>query len=354
MKRFKSTIGFVAIVGLAVALLFGCDTSAFFGGNTDSGTGTVSLSLTDAPIADAADVEGVFITITSISYNVNEEWVEAAGFEGPQEFNLLDLTEGNVAPLADTTLAAGEVTQIRFMLDVAERGAPVDGNPGCYIAFDPDGTADGDPSDDTIESLFVPSGGQTGYKANGPFTVPTNGTVEITADFDVRQSVVYAGNLQQQNGFYLLKPTIKLVVNDQAGTIAGEFVEGSTTYTVDGEDFVVNEYVVFAYDASLVEDWTAEDWTSEATPVDSESAPFPNAVTSGNVQEPEGDAAATYTLPFIAAGTYDLVVAGVDAEGAYTLINRTDYPDVVVESELPTTIDIDLSADSAGTTDTTS
>jgi hypothetical protein len=38
--------------------------------------------------------------------------------------------------------------------------------------------------------------------------VPVNGTVVVTADFDVRKAVVLAGSS------YILKPTIKLIVND--------------------------------------------------------------------------------------------------------------------------------------------
>jgi hypothetical protein len=38
--------------------------------------------------------------------------------------------------------------------------------------------------------------------------VPVNGTVVVTADFDVRKAVVVAGSS------YILKPTIKLIVND--------------------------------------------------------------------------------------------------------------------------------------------
>jgi hypothetical protein len=38
--------------------------------------------------------------------------------------------------------------------------------------------------------------------------VPVNGTVVVTADFDVRKAVVIA------NSRYILEPTIKLIVND--------------------------------------------------------------------------------------------------------------------------------------------
>lgn len=329
MKTIRSAASLLAVALLGAAVLLGCDSFGLFGG----GTGTVSLSLTDAPIADAADVEGVFITIASIAYNVNDEWVEAEGFVGPREFNLLDLTGGEVAPLGNTVLSAGEINQIRFMLTAQEQdaaGEQSDGTEGCYIVFDPDGVADGVDDGDTIVPLFVPSGSENGYKATGSFVVPVNGTVEITADFDVRKSVVVAGARNSGTGdsFYLLKPTIKLIVNDQAGAIAGEFVEPAT---------VSDSYVVFVYEDDVYD-------ASEATAADDQSAPFPNAITSGNAVDSDDDAAIdSYTIPFVAAGTYDLVIAGVNAEGDYTVLDTETYVDITVASEETTTADIDLS-----------
>lgn len=357
MKKI-STFVFTALLIASLSLIaVGC---VFFTGASDTtdATGTVSLSLTDAPIADAADIEGVFITIESIAYNLDDEWVEADSFTGPQTFNLLDLTGGTVAVLGDTEISAGTVTQIRFMLSAPEQGAQTSGNPGCFIAIDPDGTREFgtgealviNPTDsiddivaaieangDVVHSLFVPSGGQTGYKAEGPFTVPTNGTVEITADFDVRQSVVYAGPPTMNGGFYLLKPTIDLIVNNQAGNIAGSFVD-DTTNTVD-ETYSYETYVIFAYADDMYATYTDED-----TAADDQSAPFPNAVGSANAVDSDDDGILdSYTIAFLAHGTYDLIIAGVDAEGAYTVVDDT-YVDIVVQSETTTTqnINIDL------------
>ena len=160
------------------------------------GTGTLKLYLCDAPL-DAENVTGVYITINEIQYHRDGQWVACEEFEGPQTYNLLELTEGNSALLGEFTLPAGNYTQIRFMLDIAEKGS-YKANPGCYIEF----------ADNSTEPLFVPSGGETGYKAIGYFEVPVNGSVEITADFDVHKAVVVAGSS------YILKPTIKLIVND--------------------------------------------------------------------------------------------------------------------------------------------
>jgi len=176
------------------------------------------------------------------------------------------------------------------MLDIPEMGQDPY-NPGCYIEF----------ADNSTSPLFVPSGNETGYKAIGQFAVPVNGSVAVTADFDVRKAVVVAD-------FYILKPTIRLVVNNQAGSIRGP-ITNSSNYT---------DIIVFAY-----EDGTWAD-TEDDAPVYPESR-FPNAVNSGKMCE-EGD----YRVPFLAAGTYDLVVAGYNGAVFGEVLGFIS--DVVVES----------------------
>jgi hypothetical protein len=160
------------------------------------GTGTLKLYLSDAPM-DAENVTGVYITIEEIQCHRDGRWITFEEFEGPKAYNLLELTGGNSVLLGEFTLPAGNYTQIRFILDIPESGSRPT-SPGCYIEF----------ADNSTEPLFVPSGGETGYKAIGQFEVPVNGNVEVTADFDVHKAVVVAGSS------YILKPTIKLIVND--------------------------------------------------------------------------------------------------------------------------------------------
>ena len=159
------------------------------------GTGTLKLYLCDAPI-DSENVIGVYITIEEIQYHLDGRWITCEEFVGNQTYDLLELTGGNFALLGEFTLPAGNYTQIRFMLDIREKDSSP-ANPGCYIEF----------ADNSTKPLFVPSGGETGYKAIGQFEVPVNGTAVVTADFDVRKAVVVAGSS------YILKPTIKLIVN---------------------------------------------------------------------------------------------------------------------------------------------
>ena len=277
MRKY-SIILFLAILSVSAFMISSCQK------DTQGTKGTLHLSLTDAPI-DEYDITGVYITITGIEYNRGDEWHVFEEFEGPQVFNLLDLTEGVSAPLGIFELEPGTYNQIRFMLDIANMGDGIPSNPGCYLEFG------GDP--ENIQPLFVPSGGQTGYKAVGEFIIPENGDLYLMADFDVRKSVVVAGN----SGMFILKPTIRLVVEDRSGNI-----EGTLLNTV--EDV---EYVVYAY-----ADGTYEE-TEAAEPAD-DNPRFPNAITSDLV-ELEGEEH-VFFLGFLHAGVYDLVLVS-QTEGVF-------------------------------------
>ena len=294
MKKF--VLALVTILAMLAASGAGC------GEAPGTGTGTLELYLSDAP-TDAENVTGVYITINEIQYHMNDQWITCEEFEGPKTYNLLELTDGNSTLLGELVLPGGHYNQIRFILDAPEMGQdPI--NPGCYIEF----------ADNSTEPLFVPSGNTTGFKAVGEFTVPVNGTVEITTDFDVRKSVHLAAS------HYILWPTIRTVVNNEAGRISG-VVTNNSTYT---------DIIVFAY-----EDGTWAD-TEDDEPVYPASR-FPNAVNSGKMCD-DGH----YTIPFLAAGTYDLAVAGYDGADFGEVLGFIS--DVVVESNHTTHQNIDTDA----------
>ena len=200
IRRFNMAKVMVAVVVISLGVLAALGIIYGTPAEQPLETGTLKLYLCDAPL-DAENVTGVYITINEIQYHRDGQWITCEEFEGPQIYNLLELTGGNSALLGELTLPAGNYTQIRFMLDIPEKG-PHPVNPGCYIEF----------ADNSTEPLFVPSGGQTGYKATGRFEVTANETVEVTADFDVRKP----GAVHLAGSRYILNPTIKLIVNDQS------------------------------------------------------------------------------------------------------------------------------------------
>lgn len=235
------------------------------------GSGTLSLRITDAP-TDADNIAGVYITFDRVEYKHEGKWHDFDEFHGPKTINLLELTEGKTELLGDFIVDAGEYSDLRFHLDASSNGGDVS-NPNTYIQF----------TDGTKEPLYVPSGTQSGYKSKGSFVVPINGTVFITADFDLRKSVVKTGASNK----WLLKPVIRLIVADQAGAITG---------TLEGAQ-VGEEYIVYAYADNTYVDEEAQEPAEGSTQ-------FPNAATSTTVH-----ADGTFTLAFLAPGTYDLKIA---------------------------------------------
>ena len=66
---------------------------------------------------------------------------------------------------------------------------------------------------------------KTGYNIIGDFTIPDGGVTSIIIDFDVRKSVVEAGN----SGQFILKPTLRLIEDANV-----ESIEGTVTGNLKG------------------------------------------------------------------------------------------------------------------------
>jgi len=271
MKRFHKLIGIILSLTM-ITLIAGCggggDTS------TASNTGTVALSLTDAP-TDDANIKGVYVTFDALNYQYedsNDSW-EYVELNESRTINLLDLQDGNTTLLNYVELPAGVIDHVRFVIDTEN----------CYVDLNIGG----------IQPLEVPSGDQTGFKAIGGFTIPAGGTVNVTADFDVRKSVTVTGNIEKNvNVTYKLNPTIKIIDNIEVGEI-----NGTVDLTLDAN---VSSVVVYTYGDG---DWNESE-------VDTEP-PFVNAVLSTTVSD------GSYTLPWLTTGDYDLVVVTQDVNGTF-------------------------------------
>jgi len=294
MTIMKKTIIYLAVFSLLL-LFTGCQ--------KEKSTGVLKLSLTDSPI-DTRTISGVYITITDIEVNTPDGWQPLDSFAGPKTYNLLDLQRGKSDILGGIVLTGGNYSQIRFMLDAPEKGDESQSNPGCYISF----------NNGNEEPLFVPSGAQSGYKGVGEFTVPVNDTVKITADFDVRKSVVKAGN----SGKYILKPVIRLVVENQAGSIRGD------VSNIPQDSLLV----IYAYADGVYKD-------EEAANPAGEASRFPNAVSSDRV-----DNLGFYHISFLAEGIYDLIVTSQAAGNFGEVLGIIE--NISVESNRTTIHNIDI------------
>ncbi len=263
---------FTLILLISSVGIISCDSN-------EESTGTLKLSLTDAPL-DNSDIVAVNLSIVRVDIKGNDGWEVLDNFEEPVDVNILEYRDGNSFLLTEEELPAGGYKEIRLVLDIAEHDGGDAANRGTYLEY----------SDGSREPLFVPSGEQSGYKAKGNFDIPPGGVVGLTIDFDARRAVVEAGN----SGKMILKPVVRLVEDKDVAMIKGSLTS-ETEYA---------SLKVFAYsDGSYSEDELI---------VEPESVEFPNAITSGNVGE-DG----SFTLAFMDSGTYDLVVALYDENNEF-------------------------------------
>jgi len=237
MKSYEPRIFSItsAVLAGAMVTLAGCGGGSDGGGS--GGTGAVSLSVIDAPVDDAVKV---CITFDTVEFK-GDSGSTIVNLDEPEKINLLDFQGDNTAPLlVDQELPAGNYQWIRLGVDAVR-----DSNGGTGDSGDPE-VCDGEGSyivmnDGGVYNLYVPSGAQSGLKLNRGFNVPANGQIYLTADFDLRQSITAPPG---QAPDVKLRPTIRLVEINDAGTLAGTVaVERATAENCAPAVFVFNDGV---------------------------------------------------------------------------------------------------------------
>jgi uncharacterized protein DUF4382 len=224
--QIKQFLTFTLI--LVSFILFGCGGS---GGDSDAvssaseGTGTLSLSLSDAT---TDKYQAVYITIAEVSVhkagddeaeeseeeNGDESWITVA--TPNQTYNLLELVNGFTEPLGDAELESGNYTQMRLVL-----GEDPDSDFNLLDETHPYSNYVIE-STDNYQELTVPSGYQSGIKIVQGYEIKKDLTKALILDFDASKSIVSAGN----SGKLKLKPTIKIVDEDEIATLSGIVSEG--------------------------------------------------------------------------------------------------------------------------------
>ena len=182
------------------ATLFAAGLLAACGGGGEGGgiggTGTLHVSLTDAP---SCGYDQVNVTIDRVRVNQSASAADADGgwseivLSPARRVDLLTLSNGVLEDLGQTALPAGKYTQLRLVL------APNDAaNPLANSVV---------PSGGTETALTTPSGQQSGLKMNVDIDVAADKIADVVLDFDACKSVVKRGN----SGQYNLKPVITVV-----------------------------------------------------------------------------------------------------------------------------------------------
>ena len=211
-----------SMMAVSVLLLGGCG-----GSSSEDGKGVLNLSISDSPIKDAAKVCVKFDGVQLKKADTDSPF--DIDFADPVVINLL-ANQGAVSEtLVSTEVEAGNYQWIRLKVD-AVRGSnagtadPTPTDPACndtesgsYLVTD----------GGSVFNLWVPSGDQTGLKLIKDITVPANSSGNYTAEWDLGRSFVGPPGLG--TGEAIMKPVVKLVANNEVGTLNGTVADALIT-----------------------------------------------------------------------------------------------------------------------------
>lgn len=340
MFATPSRFALLGATALSAAVLSACG-----GGGGDSAPatpvstlGTLAVSMTDAP---ACGFDAVNVTVSKVRVHRSEGAADSdSGWSDitlspAKKINLLNLTNGVLEALGQTSLEAGRYTQLRLVLDSNASGTANTVVPTVGKLEQP---------------LETPSSVQSGIKLVGQFDVTAGQKTDVVLDFDACKSVVTRGK-----GAYALKPVVKVVpvtLNGISGFVStavlgrsvqvsaqqnGQVVSATTPNPTTGE-FFLSRLAPGNYDVVI----TANDSAASVVagvPVASASSTTVLSTTTAPILLAPGNSGAiggTVTLSpasteaayvsakqsFAAGPTVTIKYQGADlATGAYTLAN---------------------------------
>ena len=340
MKTTFQQAGLLAGSVIAAISLTACGGGGSGGGTTAAPApvataGTVTVALTDAP---ACGFDAVNVTVNKVRVNTSATagdtdagWTDIT-LSPAKKINLLNLTNGLLENLGQTSLPAGHYSQMRLVLDA---------NTGTGLANSVT------PTGGTETTLSTPSAVQSGIKLVNGFDVAAGQTTGVVLDFDACKSVVTQGK-----GRYLLKPVVKVVPAVATGitgvvatSLLGSHVSvsaqqngvivGSTVPDTATGAFVLSHLAAGNYDVVVTADNSAASVigavpvaASGNTQVSTASAPLTLASSTvaaigGTVTLPANATEAAYVAAkqsFAAGPTVTIRYAGADiSTGAYSI-----------------------------------
>lgn len=221
-----------ALSALLLAAASGC-------GSSSTGTGAITLHLTDAP-GDFAEVN---IDVREVQLASSAGWQTIASPN--RVIDLMTLTNGVSETLASNfPIEAGHYTQMRLVLGPNNSVRPV----GAAAAV----------------PLTVPSGMQSGIKLNVNFDVEPGTTKDVFIDFDAHRSIFV--HQAGASGKYILRPVVTCFAQVVTGTISGVVTDAASGQPVAGA-LVMAETVDGAGNASIVRSTTSDGTGKYALPL---------------------------------------------------------------------------------------
>lgn len=266
-------------------------------------SGELTLSITDAAVDDAI---AVWVQFNSIELKPAEGSSITYTFDSPISINLLSL-QGSLSQdfFNNIVVPSGTYNWIRLDVNTA-------GDMDSYIEMN-----------DGVHELTIPSGSQSGLKISDEFIIAANSQSAMTIDFDLRKSIVMA------SGEYKLKPVLRLVNNENAGTLTGSIDAGLTTGLdcSDADPETGNAVYVFTGFDAVLDD------------IDNSSfEPITTALISLNTETGFYD----YEVGFLPEGNYTV---------AYTCMADSDDPEqddiIVFKSSVNQAVDIPVDLNGA-------
>jgi len=222
LKRLAGGVATCALLMLGACGGGGGGGGGIGGSGAPVGSGTMKVSMTDAP---SCGYDAVYVTVDKVRVHQGSDAADGASgwvdipLARPQRVDLLTLTNGVLFPLGETPLPAGTYRQMRLVLADNTQAAPL------ANSVKPTGGAE--------TPLDTPSAQQSGLKLNMNVDVPAGQVVDVVLDFDACKSVVRRGN----SGRYNLKPVITVIPVVNSG---GQRVEGWVDLTAAGSGTLVS------------------------------------------------------------------------------------------------------------------
>jgi hypothetical protein len=302
-----------ALAMATLVVLSGCG-----GGGDDAAQGTVSVGMTDAPVDLAQEV---VIRVTGLAFKPEGSDPEIVEDFEPRAIDLLQYQRGEVAVLLENVpFRAGRYQWLRLIIesDPAVRDS--------YVMVD-----------GAECELEVPSGAESGLKMNRGFTIPADGSLALTVDFDLRQSLhAPPGHQSGTEGActqgYVLRPTLRLVDDADVGAVAGgvSFESG-----VVPEDCMPKVYL-FDGDSSLDDVEESTEVTPDVDPVSVVDVEFPLGATEGSYHAafmPVGNYTVAFTCSDDTDADEELLFVPQEGTAATVQNNLISTVDFVVPAE---------------------
>ncbi|MEA3411099.1 MAG: DUF4382 domain-containing protein [Pseudomonadota bacterium] len=220
MNRYQ--MNYLMALPIAVGLtLAGC------GG--DDAPGSLSLAVTDAPVANADEV-----VITYTGGLVHGDSGEDITFtiDPPRQLDMLELSDGQSVVILDKlALPAGHYQWIRLETDLDPDAA--------WISID-----------GQRYPLACNSCEKNGFKLHRSFDVDPEGHVAFTVDWELNKAI----SKPESKEAYTLRPTARIVDTVTVGAIAGN-IDGTTVSDLGGLESTENTgCAVYVYEGDVVPD----------------------------------------------------------------------------------------------------